>query len=125
MAVHLASRDIRNLPLERGRSGHMHGVAGIKQVRDNLRIHRIDRPDTVDSEGVAIEIRLERIRSNRPNALVVLHRQSRRARHGEKHLFRIRSPETERNAIIRVDFRRNQRRRLLLAEHGQQGDREY
>jgi len=109
-------RDIVCFPGERSGTGNMNFAGAVEQVGFEGVVGRVEVVDAVHYEAVAVEIGSERIRGETPHALIIfLHRRwLGGAFDGDGDFLGIGSPEAEGDAIVGVDFRREDGRRLRL-----------
>src|SRR5208337_677951 len=114
MVVDDAVWNVIDLPRQGGRSGHVHGTLGVKQVGFHQVVRGVDQADPIGLKRVTVEIRVQRIGSDTPNTLLVfLHGQRLCTLAGKQDLLSIGSAEAESNTMVRVYLWRNQRRRGL------------
>ncbi len=120
MAVEHAVGYVVDLPWQRGRSRHVHLALGVQQVVFEQRIGRVDDLHAIDGEGVRIDIRLQRVRRERPHAsLPLLHRAAFRAFTAQHDLLGIGGLQAKGHATIRVHFRGQQWLRKSRRRNGQ------
>ena len=116
MMMNFAMRDIVCFPGERSGTGNMNYAGAVAEVGLDGVVGRVEVADAVHYEAVAVKIGSKGIRGETPHALIIfLHRRwLGGAFDGDGDFLGIGSAEAEGDAIVGVDFRRDDGWRLRL-----------
>jgi hypothetical protein len=114
MMMDFAVSDVSDFPGERRWAGDVEFASAVEEIGLDSVVRRVEERHGVGDDGVAVIIGSERIGGEKPDALIVLlHGDGLgNAFEGDGGFFDVGSTEAEGDAIVGVDFGRDQRRRL-------------